>query len=157
MIFKIFYSKNIENNSTYSCFWKLEKVDSVFKTLYNLSGVRVCVCVCIFPLVLSKKYMLFCWFHLFMPLTSCSNFNITVFNCCCSVVWLCDPRDTRLLYPPLSPGACSNFCWLSWWCCLTVSSSVAPSPFAFSLSQHQGLFQWVSSLCHVARILEHQL
>ena len=63
MIFKIFYSKNIENNSTYSCFWKLEKVDSVFKTLYNLSGVRVCVCVCVCvcvyfsPSVVKKVYV----------------------------------------------------------------------------------------------------
>ena len=28
-----------------------------------------------------------------------------------------------------------------------------PSPFAFSLSQHQGLFHWVSSLFQVAKVL----
>ena len=33
----------------------------------------------------------------------------------------------------------------------------SPSPPAFSLSQHQGLFQWVSSLCQVAKVLEFQL
>ena len=33
----------------------------------------------------------------------------------------------------------------------------SPSPPAFSLSQHQGLFQWVSSLHQVAKILELQL
>ena len=32
-----------------------------------------------------------------------------------------------------------------------------PSPPAFNLSQHQGLFQWVSSLHQVARVLEFQL
>ena len=32
-----------------------------------------------------------------------------------------------------------------------------PSPPAFNLSQHQGLFQWVSSLCQVAKVLEFQL
>ena len=32
-----------------------------------------------------------------------------------------------------------------------------PSPLAFSLSQHQGLFQWVSSLRQVAKVLEFQL
>ena len=32
-----------------------------------------------------------------------------------------------------------------------------PSPPAFSLSQHQGLFQWVSSLHQVAKVLEFQL
>ena len=38
----------------------------------------------------------------------------------------------------------------SWWCYLTVSSA-APSPFAFTLSQHQGLFQWLCSLRQVAK------
>ena len=31
------------------------------------------------------------------------------------------------------------------------------SPFALNLSQHQGLFQWVSSLHQVAKVLELQL
>ena len=33
----------------------------------------------------------------------------------------------------------------------------SPSPPAFYLSQHQGLFQWVSSLHQVAKVLEFQL
>ena len=33
----------------------------------------------------------------------------------------------------------------------------SPSPPAFSLSQHQGLFKWVSSSHQVAKILEFQL
>ena len=37
---------------------------------------------------------------------------------------------------------------------ITISSSVTPSPPAFSLSQHQGLFQWVTSLHQVAKVLE---
>ena len=32
-----------------------------------------------------------------------------------------------------------------------------PSPFAFNLSQDQGLFQWVRSLSQVAKVLELQL
>ena len=32
----------------------------------------------------------------------------------------------------------------------------SPSPPAFNLSQHQGLFQWVSSLHQVAKVLELQ-
>ena len=43
---------------------------------------------------------------------------------------------------------------LSWWCHSTISSSTAPSPPAFYLSQHQGLYQWVGSLHQVARELE---
>ena len=33
---------------------------------------------------------------------------------------------------------------------------LSPSPPAFDLSQHQGLFQWVSSLHQVAKVLEFQ-
>ena len=34
---------------------------------------------------------------------------------------------------------------------------LSPSPPAFNLSQHQGLFKWVSSLHQVAKVLELQL
>ena len=34
---------------------------------------------------------------------------------------------------------------------------LSPSPANFNLSQHQGLFQWVSSLHQVAKVLELQL
>ena len=33
----------------------------------------------------------------------------------------------------------------------------SPSPPTFNISQHQSLFQWVSSLNHVAKVLEFQL
>ena len=54
------------------------------------------------------------------------------------------PRGWQHARPPcpsLSPGVCSDSCPLSQWCCLTILSSAAPSPFAFNLSQHQGPFQ----------------
>ena len=35
-------------------------------------------------------------------------------------------QHTGLPCPPLSPGVCSNTCPLSWWCYLTISSSVIP-------------------------------
>ena len=34
---------------------------------------------------------------------------------------------------------------------------LSPSPLAFNISQHQGLFKWVSSLHEVARVSEFQL
>ena len=34
---------------------------------------------------------------------------------------------------------------------------LSPSPPTFNLSQHQGLFQWVSSMHQVAKVLEFQL
>ena len=40
---------------------------------------------------------------------------------------------------------------------ITVSWSMLPSsPFAFNLSQHQGLFQWAGPLHQVAKVLELQ-
>ena len=42
-----------------------------------------------------------------------------------------------------SPRVCSNSCPLSQWCHPTISSSVVPFSSALSLSQNQGLFQWV--------------
>ena len=43
--------------------------------------------------------------------------------------------------------------WVQW-CHLVISSYVTPSPPALNLSQHQGLFQWVSSSHQVAKVLK---
>ena len=66
-------------------------------------------------------------------------------------------QHSRLPCPSLSPRVCSNSCPLSQWCHPTISSSVIPSPFALSLSQHQGFFQRVGSSNQVAKVLELQL
>ena len=65
-------------------------------------------------------------------------------------------QHARLPCSSPSPGACSNSCPLSRWC-QPSRSLLSPSPPAFNLSQHQGLFQWVSSLHQVAKVLELQL
>ena len=65
-------------------------------------------------------------------------------------------QHTMLFCLPLSPGVCSDSCQFSQWCYLSVSSStVLFSTFAFSLSQHQGLFHWISS-SHQVLELQHQ-
>ena len=38
-----------------------------------------------------------------------------------------------------------NSCPLNWWCHPTIHPLLSPSPPALNLSQHQGLFKWVSS------------
>ena len=48
-------------------------------------------------------------------------------------------RPTLGVYPNSSP--------MNWWCHPTISSSVAPSPSAFNISQHQGLFN--ESVLHI--------
>ena len=73
---------------------------------------------------------------------------------------LCDPMDCSTPRPPCpspTPGAYSNSC-------PSVGDAIqpshplsSPSPLALNLSQHQGLFQWVSSSHQVAKVLEFQL
>ena len=72
-------------------------------------------------------------------------------------LWPHELQNARLPCPSPSPRACSNSHPFSRWCHPTISSSVPPSPPALSLSQHQGLFQWVSSSHQVAKGLELQL
>ena len=59
------------------------------------------------------------------------------------LLWSHRLQQTRLPCPPLSPGVCSDSWPLSWWCSLTISSLPSSYAFAFNLSQHQGLFQWL--------------
>ena len=98
----------------------------------------------------------------FGPLTRASAFTsycwrgLVQFNC--SVVSDSLPphglKHSRLPYPSPTPGTCSNSCPLSWWCYPTIHPLSFPFPSAFNLSQHQGLFQWVSSLYQVAKVGE---
>ena len=70
------------------------------------------------------------------------------------------PRGLQYARPPCpspTPRIYSNSCPLSQWCHPTISYSFTTSPPAFNLSQHQALFQWVSSLHQVAKVLEFQL
>ena len=79
----------------------------------------------------------------------------------CSVVsdslWSHGLQHVRLPCPLPSPGAGSNSCPSSQWCHPTSCPLSAPSPPAFHLSQHQGLFQWVSSSHQIDKVLELQL
>ena len=51
----------------------------------------------------------------------------------------------RLPCPSLSPTVCSNACLVNRWCYSTISSPVIPFSTCPQFSQHQVLFQWVSS------------
>ena len=81
----------------------------------------------------------------------------SAFCCCSDSLWPHGLQHTRLPCPSISSGVCSNSCPLSRWCSLTISSSLSSSPFPFILSQHQGLFHWVSSSHQMAKVLELQL
>ena len=71
-----------------------------------------------------------------------------------AIPWM---QHTRTPCPSPIPGACSNSCY---WGDDVIQPShplSSPSPPAFNPSQHQGLFQLVSSLHQVAKVLESQL
>ena len=77
----------------------------------------------------------------------------------CSVVsdslWPHELQHARHPCPSPTPRACSNSCSSS--DAIQPSHPLSsPSPPAFNLSQHQGLFQWVSSSHQVAKVLEFQ-
>ena len=65
-------------------------------------------------------------------------------------------QHTRPSWPSLSSRVCPSSCPLSQRCHPTISSSVASSPFAFNLSQHQWLLHRVGCLQQEAKILELQ-
>ena len=64
------------------------------------------------------------------------------------------PHRLQHARPPCplpTPGVFSNSCPLSQWCHPTISSSVVPFSSCLHLSQHQGLFKWVSTPNQVAK------
>ena len=72
---------------------------------------------------------------------------------------ICDPmncsRPGLPIHHQLSESTQTHVHWVS----DTIQPShplSSPSPPAFNLSQHQGLFKWVSSLHQVAKVLEFQ-
>ena len=77
-----------------------------------------------------------------------------------SHVWLVmthEPQHARPPYPSSTPRVHPNPYPSSQWCHPTISSSVIPFSSCLNTSQHQGLFQWVSSSHQGAKVLEFQL
>ena len=71
--------------------------------------------------------------------------------------WPHDLQHTRPPFPSPTPRVYSNSCH---WVGDTIQPShplLSPSSPAFNLSQHQGLFKWVSSSHQVAKVLDFQL
>ena len=58
--------------------------------------------------------------------------------------------------PSLSPRICSDSHPLRQWCHPNIYSLLLPPCFAFNLSQHQGLFQGVSSSYQVVKVIKFQ-
>ena len=95
---------------------------------------------------------------LYLSFSSCSFLvSCVVVVCCCSVAQssptLCDLMDCSMSGFPvlhrLPEFAQTHVHW--------VGDAIKPSPPALHLSQHQGIFQWVSSSHQVTQVLELQL
>ena len=72
---------------------------------------------------------------------------------------LCDPMDCSMLGLPVHPHLPEFTQTHVHWVGDAIQPShplLSPSSLSFNLSQHQGLFQWVSSLHQVAKVLEFQ-
>ena len=67
------------------------------------------------------------------------------------------PHGLQHACPSPTSGVHSNSSPSSRWCHPTISSSVVPFSSHLRSLPHQGLFQWVSSLHQVAKVLEFQL
>ena len=125
-------------------FWRLP-VSSAYSCITNFSlnlhEGTVSVCDCVSDL---RKRKLLYWIQ----------------YCSASIMsdslWPHGLQHTWLPCLSLSPGVCSTSSPLSQWYHSTISSPITPSPFAFNLSQHQGLFQWVGSSHLVSKVLELQ-
>ena len=84
-------------------------------------------------------------------------------SCCCSATQpypiLCDPMDCSTPGLPVHHQSQSLLKLMSIWVSDAIQPShplSSPSPPVFSLPQHQGLVQWVSSLHQLAKVLEFQ-
>ena len=95
------------------------------------------------------------WSQFFILQFSSVQFSSVAQSC----LTLCDPMDCStpglLVHHQLLEFTQTPVNWVS--DALQPSHPLSsPSPPAFILSQHQGLFQWVSSLHQVAKVLEFQ-
>ena len=94
-----------------------------------------------------------------LSLLSVKHINIIQFSSVQSLshVWLCDPMNRSMpglpVHHQLPEFTQTHAHWVG--DAIQPSHPLSPSP-AFSLSQHQGLFQWVSSSHQVAKVLELQ-
>ena len=68
-----------------------------------------------------------------------------------------EPQHARPPCPSPTPGVYPSSCPLSWWCHLTISSSVVPFSSCLQSFPASGSFQWVCSSHQVAKGLEFPL
>ena len=94
------------------------------------------------------------------PLDLCTSWNIQFSSVAQSCLTLCDPMDHSMPGLPVHHQLPDFIQIHVHWVGEDIQPShplLSPPPPAFSLSQHQGLFQWVSSSHQLTKVLELQL
>ena len=87
-------------------------------------------------------------------------FDLQLSSAAQSCLTLCDPMDCSMPGLPVHHQLPEFTQTHVYWVGDAIQPSqplLSPSPPIFNLSQHQGLFQWVSSSHQVAKVLEFQL
>ena len=127
------------------------------ETLVSCHLISWISCPSVYTLCLHQPFL-----QLSFPLPGAS--VLPSVSCCCSVTKLCptlwDPMDCSTPGFPvlhhLMKFAQTHVHWVG--DAIQPSHPLpSPSPPALNLSQHQGLFKWVSSSHQVAKVLEFQL
>ena len=127
--------------------WELKTVDKV-------SFIRISQNVAkflLFKLALEYRYTAI------ITLVSLDSFQFSSVAQLCLTLWPHEPQHARPPCPSPTLRVYPYPCPLSWWCHLTISSSVIPFSSCLQSFPTQGFFRWVSSSHHVAKILEFQL
>ena len=115
----------------------------------------VCHFTCWFRI--KVEFCLPSWYHLILISSSCILQFSSVPQSCLT---LCDPMACSTSVFPVHHQLLEFTQTHVHWVGDAIQPSYylsSPFPPAFNLSQHQGLFQWVSSLHQVAKVLEFQL
>ena len=107
---------------------------------------------------LNKLVKFWCWQTSHQIRPDYKSYIFSLNFCCCSVSWslptLCDPMGCSMPAFPvlhyLPELAQTHVHWVG--DAVQSRPLSSPSPPAFNLSQHQGLFQWVSSSHQVAKV-----
>ena len=103
------------------------------------------------------SYWTICEIHLFLKIRQMKTEFSWVHSVVCDSLRPHGLQHARLPCPSPTPGVYSSSCPLSHDAIQPSHPLLSPSPPTFNLSQHQGLFQWVSSSRQVAKVLEFQL
>ena len=122
----------------------------------NFKHSKKRICILYFLQYSSVHPFIYLFVQEIVNMLQCETIDFSSVTVVSHSLWPYGLQHARLSCPS-TPRACWNSCPLSQWCHATISSSGAPSPPAFNLSLHQGLFQWVSSPHQVAKVLEFQL